>query len=179
MISGEGILIPKKGLHEISKFLGTSEKVQLGVQKNYFVIKGNNEIFYIRLLEGQFPKYKEIISRADGFAIKVEKDPFLNMLKRMSILCTDNYRAVMFKFCSGELVINATNPDIGESKEDMAIDYTGDTIEAAFNPKYFIEAINGIEDKQLIVDIISDERPCLINGAEEKAYLSAIMPMRV
>jgi DNA polymerase-3 subunit beta len=179
MPAGEGILIPKKGLHEISKFLGNSETVQLGIQNSYFVLQSSNEAFYIRLLEGQFPQYDEIVSRDDGFKMNVDKSSFLTMLKRMSILCTDNYRAVMFKFGNGELVINATNPDIGESTEDMPLDYSGTTIEAAFNPKFFIEALNGIDDEKLVVDIISADKPCLINGAEEKAYLSAIMPMRV
>lgn len=176
---GEGVLIPKKGLHEISKFLGTTDTANLAIQNSYFVVQSGNETFYVRLLEGQFPKYEEIISRTDGYHIELDKEPFLNMLKRMSILCTDNYRAVMFKFSEGELVINATNPDIGESKEDMTIAYSGDTIEAAFNPRFFIEALNAVDDKKLIVDIISDEKPCLISGVEEKCYLSAIMPMRV
>jgi DNA polymerase III subunit beta len=177
--SGDGVLIPKKGLHEISKFLGTGESVQLAIQNSYFVVQSNHETFYVRLLEGQFPKYEEIISRTDGYQIELDKEPFLNMLKRMSIMCTDNYRAVMFKFSADELIINATNPDIGESKEDMKIAYSGDTIEAAFNPRFFIEALNAVDDKKLIVDIVSDDKPCLINGAEEKSYLSAVMPMRV
>lgn len=177
--SGEGVLIPKKGLHEISKFLGAGEKIKLGIQKNYFVVQSPNESFFVRLLEGQFPQYDGIVSRTDGYAITVDKELFLKMLKRMSILCTDNYRAVMFKFTNGQLIINATNPDIGESKEDLPLEYNGETIESAFNPRYFIDAINGVDDKQLIVDIVSDDKPCLINGVEDKSYLSAIMPMRV
>jgi DNA polymerase III subunit beta len=177
--TGEGILLPKKGLNEISKFLGTDEKIEIGIQKNYFVIKTPREAFYIRLLEGHFPQYDGIISRTDGYAIIMDKELFLKMLKRMSILCNENYRAVMFKFDDGRLIINATNPDLGESKEDMHIDYSGETIESAFNPKYFIDAANGIDDKQMIVDIISDDKPCLISGVEDKSYLSAIMPMKV
>lgn len=175
----DGILIPKKGLHEISKFLGTEEQVQLGFHKSYFVIKNSREAFYVRLLEGHFPQYEEIITRSDGFGIKVDKASFLNMLKRMSILCNENYRAAMFKFGDGELIINATNPDIGDSKEDMPIDYSGNTIEAAFNPKYFIDAVNGVDDQELIIDIISEDKPCIVNGAEDQSYLTAIMPMRV
>jgi DNA polymerase-3 subunit beta len=177
--SGDGILIPKKGLQEINKFLGSSETVQLAIQNNYFVIRSNQESFYIRLLEGQFPKYDEIISRTDGYHITMEKAFFLNMLKRMSILCNENYRAAIFTFRNGELVINATNPDLGESTEDTSIDYAGSPIEAAFNPKFFIEAVNGIDEDRLIIDIISEDKPCLINGVEDKSYLSVIMPMRV
>ena len=131
------------------------------------------------MLEGQFPKYADIIFREDGNRIEVEKDLFLNMLKRMSILCNDSYRATMFTFDADELVINATNPDIGESKEDMTISFKGGKIEAAFNPKFFIDAVNCIEDKKIIINIISVDKPCLIEGSDDKSFLSAVMPMRV
>jgi DNA polymerase III subunit beta len=177
--AGEGVLVPKKGLHEISKFLDAGGKVQLAVHGSYFVVQNSFEKIYIRMLEGQFPKYADIIFREEGHLIEMEKDEFLNMLKRMSILCNDSYRAAMFCFDATELVINATNPDIGESKEDMAIEFKGGKIEAAFNPRFFIDALNCIDDQKIIVNIISVDKPCLIEGADDKSFLSAVMPMRV
>lgn len=174
-----GILIPKKGLHEASKFIGNSGNISIGIQGSYLIIKGHSETLAIRLLEGQFPEYKEVISVEKSCAIPMEKEPLMNMLKRMSILCTDNYRAAIFTFDRESLTINATNPDIGESKEDMAIDYQGEKLEVAFNPKFFIEALNCIDDEKILVHIMSEEKPCIIEGAEDKTYLNAIMPMRV
>jgi DNA polymerase-3 subunit beta len=177
--SGSGVLIPKKGLHEIVKFLPGAGNVQVGIQGNYFVVKSENETFYIRLLEGVFPKYEEIVTRSEGNIIQMDKELFLNMLKRMSILCNDSYRAALFRFEPGILTINETNPDLGESKEDTAIEFNDRIIEAAFNPKYFIDAINGIDDKKVSINILSEDKPCLIHGAEGKVFLSVIMPMRV
>lgn len=177
--SGESVLVPKKGLHEISKFLDSGGAVQVAVHGSYFIVQSSSEKLYIRMLEGQFPRYVDIIFREDGHRIELEKEPFLNMLKRMSILCNNNYRAALFTFDADELVINATNPDIGESKEDMAIEYKGGKIEAAFNPKFFIDALNCIEDEKLVINLVSDDKPCLVEGANDKSYLSAIMPMRV
>ncbi len=176
---GPGVLVPKKGLNEVSKFLPDSGTVQVGVHESYFVVASSRETIYIRMLEGQFPQYEDIIMREDGHQILVEKERFHHMVKRMSILCTDSYRAAMFTFDADELVIKATNPDIGESKEDMPITYKGGKIHAAFNPKYFIDTVNSIDDKEIIINIKSEEKPCLIEGKEDKSYLSAIMPMRV
>ena len=178
-LAGEGILIPKKGLHEVSKFLDSGDSVSIAVHGSYFILKSPMETFYIRLLEGKFPKYDEIVTRPDGNRIVIEKNLFLNMVKRMSILCTDSYRAAIFTFNKDELIIKATNPDIGESREDMPIDYSGDKFEAAFNPRFFIDAINGIDDEKLELNIINEEKPCLVDGVEDKSYVSAIMPMRV
>ena len=177
--AGDAVLIPKKGLHEISKFLDAGGTVQTGVQDSYFVVQSAAEKLYIRMLEGQFPQYEDIIFREEGHRIELEKDLFLNMLKRMSILCNDSYRAAVFTFDADQLMIHSTNPDIGESKEDMQINFKGGKFEAAFNPKFFIDALNCIEDKKLIINIISEDKPCLLEGTEDKSYLSAIMPMRV
>lgn len=174
-----GVLIPKKGLHESSKFLDSGGSVHIGLSGNYFIIKSPVETIHIRLLEGQFPKYEEIVFRTEGFPFTIQKDPLYDMLKRMSILCTDNYRAAIFRFDSGQLVINATNPDIGESKEDMAIDYSGEVVETAFNPKFFLDALNCVDDDKLVINMLSENKPCIIQGAEDKSYLGAIMPMRV
>ena len=179
LTAGDSVLIPKKGLHEISKFLDGGDTVQLALQGSYFVVQSSIEKIYIRLLEGQYPKYQDIIFREEGNQIQLEKDQFLNMLKRMSILCNDNYRAAMFTFDADQLMINATNPDIGDSKEDMNIAFKGGKIEAAFNPKFFIDAINCVDDKKIILNLISMEKPCLIEGVEDKSFLGAVMPMRV
>lgn len=177
--AGDSVLIPKKGLYEVSKFLGSTGTVQIGLQDSYFIVKSDRETLAIRLLQGQYPNYGEIVFRQDGYQIKIDKEEFHYMLKRMSILCTDSYRAAIFCFHDNLLSINATNPDIGESKEDMNIEYGGDKFEAAFNPRFFIEALNSIDDKSIVINIISNDKACLIEGFEEKAYLSAIMPMRV
>jgi DNA polymerase-3 subunit beta len=176
---GPGVLIPKKGLNEVSKFLPDIGTVNIGVHKSYFVVSSSRETTYIRLLEGQFPQYEDIIMREEGQKILVEKERFHHMVKRMSILCNDSYRAALFTFDADELIINATNPDIGESKEDMPISFKGRKIQAAFNPKFFIDTVSSIDDKEIIINIKNEERPCLIEGKEDKSYISAIMPMRV
>jgi DNA polymerase III subunit beta len=78
-----------------------------------------------------------------------------------------------------QLIINATNPDIGESKEDMAISYNGPKMEAGFNPRFFIEALNCVDDNKLIINILNEEKPCLLAGVADKSYIGVIMPMRV
>ncbi len=115
-----GLIIPKKGLHEVSKFLQSDGTVQIGFKANHFVVKKDSETIIIRLLEGEFPQYKEIITKSEGHSIIIDKERFTKMLKRMSILTSDNYKGAIFAFGENNLVITATNPDIGESKEEMA-----------------------------------------------------------
>jgi DNA polymerase-3 subunit beta len=176
---GEGIIIPKKGLIEVAKFLDSAGTAQVGYKDNHFIVKKDLETIIIRLLEGEFPEYKGIIEKGETYVIPMDRQLFLRMLKRMSILSSESYKGVIFNLSEGKLIISSTNPDIGESKEDMAIEYNGDPVEVAFNPKFFIETLNVIEDDKVEINILNEEKPCLIEGMNDKQYLSVIMPMRL
>jgi DNA polymerase-3 subunit beta len=174
-----GILIPKKGMNEVIKFLDASGTVQIGIKKNNFIIKKDHETIIIRLLEGDFPEYEDIIQRKNFHMIHMNRKPFLMMLKRMSILSSEDYKGVIFNFKKNDLVITTTNPDLGESKEDMAIDYQGDPVEVAFNPRYIIETLGVIHTENVVVNLLDNEKPFLIEGENDDTYLSVIMPMRI
>ncbi|MFZ1202441.1 MAG: DNA polymerase III subunit beta, partial [Desulfobacterales bacterium] len=92
---------------------------------------------------------------------------------------TEDYRSVIFNFKDDRLIITSTNPDIGESKEEMNITFNSEPIEAAFNPRYFIEALNVIEQDNVTLDIVNDQKPCILAGVDEHNFLTVIMPMRV
>jgi len=177
--SGTGVMIPKKGLVEVNKFLDAEGPVQVGFKDNNFIIKKNSETLIIRLLEGAFPAYDDIITISGGNDIFLDRKLFLMMLKRMSILSSEDYKGVIFNFSKDKLVINSTNPDIGESKEDMIIEYSGEPIIVMFNPRFFIDTLSVIDEDNVLINIVNEEKPCIIQGEKDKTYLSVIMPMRI
>ena len=175
----EGFLIPKKGMNEVNKFLEQEGAVQIGIKDNNFIIQKDHETIIIRLLEGDFPEYGDIILKGDTHNIPLDKHLFLMMLKRMSILSSEEYRSVVFNFVNDQLMITSTNPDIGESKETMTIAFKGEPIQVAFNPRYFIETLGVIEGTTVLLSIVSEEKPCLIQGQGDNTFLTVIMPMRI
>jgi DNA polymerase-3 subunit beta len=173
------VLIPKKGLSEVNKFLESEGTVRVGLKDNHFIVKKEAETVIIRLLEGEFPRYTDIIQKSEGHRILIDRQTFLMMLKRMSILSSEHYRSVIFHFSEGKLVVNSTNPDIGESKEEIPIDFSGAPIEVAFNPRFFIDAANAIDEDNVLVCIVDGEKPCFLEPENDKTYLNVIMPMRI
>ena len=131
------------------------------------------------MLEGEFPKYEDILTKGSDHIIKLDKINFGKMLKRMSILATDNYKGAVFSFKDNNLVVTATNPDYGESKEDTPIDFSGEPIEAAFNPKFFSDTLSVIDEENIILNIVDGSRPCIVEGDTDKTFISVIMPMRI
>ena len=111
--------------------------------------------------------------------IILNKQLFMMMLKRMSIFSTEDYKGVIFNLNDDKMIISSTNPELGESKEEMFITYADTPIEVAFNPRYFIESLSVIEEEQVLISIIDDKNPCLIEGETDKSYVCVIMPMRI
>jgi len=109
----------------------------------------------------------------------LDRQRFLMMLKRMSILSSENYKGVLFHLDPGLLTVSSANPDLGDSKEYMEIDYNGTAMEIAFNPRYFIEALQVMEDDHVLLRIINEERPCIVEAENDKLFLTVIMPMKI
>lgn len=176
---GKSVLIPKKGLSETVKFLESEESVQLGVQDNNFFIKKTKETMVLNLLEGSFPNFNAILNFNDGNALKLEKNAFKMLVKRMSILTSGDYKGVFFEFNKHNLTVTTANPDFGESREVMDIEYEKDPFKVAFNPQFFIDTLNFIESDYVLMNIKNEENPCLIKGENDDSFLSVIMPMKI
>ncbi len=174
-----GILVPKKGLSEVNKFLDDDGTVEIGLKDNHFIVRKDKETIIIRLLEGEFPKYGDIIKKLGGNVVTVDKALFQQVLERMSILGSENYKGVIFDFSTEKLVVSSTNPDIGESKEEVAVEYGGANYQIAFNPRFFIDVINVIDKDAITLNIIDEDKPCLIDAEDDHGYLCVIMPMRI
>lgn len=175
----DGVLIPKKGLMEVSKFLTEDGIVNIGVSNNNFILRKENESFFIRLLEGDFPNYEKAITKDSQYNMSLDKKTFLMTLKRMSILAVDKYPAVVFAFEKGNLNISSTSTELGDSKEDMPVEYDREPMKVTYNPRYMIDMLNVIEGDKVIINIRGEEYPCLIEEEEDKSYIGAIMAMQI
>lgn len=172
-------LVKKKGFNELSKILVDEDRVFLGKKENKLFVKNQQETVSIQLLNGLLPEYDAVLIKKEASQIILNNSLFLMMLKRMSIFSTDAYKGVFFNFNDNKLIIHSTSPEFGESKEEMFIEYTGKPIEVVYNPKYFIESLNAIEDEKIILSITDHESPCFIEGEKDDSFIYLIMPMRL
>ncbi len=179
LTAGESVIIPKKGLAEVNKFMETEGDVKVAIEGNHFIVKKENETILVNLLEGTFPDYSELLHQDTEFDIEFDRELLVMMLKRMSILTSEEYRGVVFHFENNELLMRTVNAALGESKESLQIDFDRTPLEVAFNPRYFIEAINFIESDKVLLNLRDDESPCFVRGTDGSSYLNVIMPMKI
>jgi DNA polymerase-3 subunit beta len=175
----KGVIVPRNGLVEMTKSLEEGEGIQIGIKDNNLVLKKRSEALIIRLIDGEFPDYKLVIPKANKYVMEINKEAFLKMLKRMSILSSSKYRSVRCEIRKDQLETITTNPEIGESREVMSVGYKGEDIDIAFNPRYVIDALNTMRSEKVRLSLNDGETPCIVEGDDDPGFLGVLMPMRI
>lgn len=176
----EPVIISKKSLSEVNKFLDSGDVVKVAVKGSDFIVKIEAETIIIKLMEGNFPAYRPIVEKSqDAIDVKLNRANFLNILKRLLILSSDSYRGALFEFNANVLTVKSNNPDIGESTESIEIEYAGEPLQVMFNPRFLIETINLIEADDVCMSLVNSEMPCLVRGVDDDKYVTVTMPMRI
>jgi len=174
------VIIPKKGLAELGKFIDSDvETIKVGVKDNHFVFHRANESVMIKLLEGDYPDYRLVINFEEMIPIEVDRAMFLTLMKRVSILTSEDYKSVIFNFTENSLTVTITNPEIGESKEQLMVGFPGEEIKSAFNPRYFMDALNLFEDEIVTLNIKDSKSPCIVKSMKNDNLICVIMAIHL
>jgi DNA polymerase-3 subunit beta len=176
----KGIIIPRKGIQEIRKVIeGAGPTVNLHMEGNHLLVKTANTFLSVRLIEGQFPDYKQVIPKNNTRAVELDRNSFFDSLSRVSLLANEKSRGVKLFLSSGKLEISSSNPDIGEATEVIETPYKGDPLEIGFNAKYLQDTLAVIKEPSVIFDLNDRMSPGLIRTPDSNQYLSVLMPMRL
>jgi DNA polymerase-3 subunit beta len=176
------VILPRKGLGELRRILGeqTDDKtVDLGFKDNHAVLRRGNTLLGMRLVDGQFPDYKQVIPKLADKIVRIARQDLVDGLKRVSVLAQDRMQPVKLALTKDQLVVSCTNPDAGEISDDVPVEYAGQPIEVAFNARYLIEALQSLDDKNVLLKLIDNLSPGLLVGVDEPRHLCVVMPMRL
>lgn len=176
-----GIIVPKKGFSELSKFIESkSDTIQVGIKNQHFIVQLDNESIMIKLLDGEYPAYKPVLDTSAIKPISINQATIYSLIKRVSILTSDTYKSVIMTFSENELVVSITNPEIGESMERLQIEYSGEKIKGAFNPKFFRDALSLFDKSSVLLFYIDNgESPCIIKNIADDQLVCVIMAMHI
>ncbi len=132
-------------------------------------------VMLARLIDGNFPKYTNIIPEDNPIKTEFSTNEFLKILEG-ALPLVGNSSGIKLTF-NGALVIQSQNPELGSYKWEMPCHVTGmesDEFAIGFNAQYLIDAVKSYDENGLaILEMLNQERPCLIN---KKAV---VMPMRI
>ena len=130
-----------------------------------------------KLIEGTFPNYRQVIPQSYIERIEVAREDILSAMRRVSVISADD-RSVPAKlsFKGSELTISMENPDVGESKETVAIKYAGRDLEFDFNPEYVMAPLRNVETDKIIIELATDRGPAIFKC--DVPFIYVLMPVR-
>jgi DNA polymerase-3 subunit beta len=184
----KGVILPKKGLQELRKLL--SEAVESGQEKtetkigfveNSVIVRRPGVILSMRLIEGLFPDYRQVIPKAGEKVLRLGRERLQETLRRISLLSTDKAHAVKLELAKGTLRVLSQNPDLGEAKEEVPVDYEGDALKIGFNARYVLDVLQVMKSKDVSFELADDLSPGVLRGLEEsdQGFTAVVMPMRI
>ncbi|NCC71163.1 DNA polymerase III subunit beta, partial [bacterium] len=174
-----GFILPRKGITELYKIIDSKNKtIKIGVNENLFNYVDENTTFVMRMIDGDFPDYKRVIPEKSDNCSIIEIKKLSDVLKRISILSNEKTKGVKIDILSNKLTVSSSNPDFGDAKEEMDIDYNGDHITIGFNAKYILDILNVLKQEKIKFYIKDNISPGMIVPMDNEDYLSVIMPMR-
>ncbi|MFH1874630.1 MAG: DNA polymerase III subunit beta [Pseudomonadota bacterium] len=176
----KGVIIPRKGVMEFRKIVEAAEgTIDIWFDNKHVILGCDNSTLVIRLLDGQFPPYKQVVPKQAKREVVMNRVEILQALRRVSVLSSDYSRGVRFIFSPKNLEVSSSNPDFGEAREDMTIEYKGEVFEIGFNAKYFMDVLNIIDDENAQFHMGDDTTPCVLKSNDDKGFTHIIMPMRL
>jgi DNA polymerase-3 subunit beta len=175
----KGIIVPRKGLYEIKK-IGIENEINIAVEKNKnFIVKIGNTSIQIRLLDYDFPDYKSVIPSETKINIKLKKDVLISAVKRAQSIYQEKISRVVFNIDKDIIVVESNEPDIGEVKEEIEIDYKDNPLKIGFNGKYLLECLNSMDGEFVTMGFNNEQSASTFYADDNKKHLNLIMPMRM
>lgn len=175
-----GCIIPRKGIQELRKAFGDSEDdAMICMKDRSLVVKTKTLLFIIRLIDGDFPDYTQVIPKGNERILVCPRDSLLGALRRISLISSEMTRGIKFTLKPKVLEVSSSNPELGEAKEEIVVTYESDEMKIGFNARYFLDVLSVINDEDVVIELADEMSPGIIKSPSDSGYLSVIMPMRL
>src|SRR5246500_1866582 len=170
------IIVPAKAVTEIQRLVREEGEVKLSIGQNQIAFELNRTLLVSKLIEGNYPNYRQVIPPEAKERITLERETFLTAVRRVSILASEKSNSVKMIFSKSNIDIVANTPEVGEAKESLPVMYKGREFSIAFNPEFLMAPLRNLSEDEIYLDLIDEMSPGVIKIAGP--FLYVLMPMR-
>lgn len=175
-----GTLLPRKGMTELRKLADKAEGTfDVSFAQNQALFALENQCFSMRLLEGSFPDYRQVIPSDPSRAAILPCRTLQEALRRVSILSAERSHNVRMTLGEGILGLSSSHSEFGSASEELEAEIEGEPLDVGFNARYFLDVLAVTDAEQVRIEFGDSLSPCLIRPAIDGEALFVIMPMRL
>ena len=176
--AGTATIVPSRSMQLIERTLpGGDEPVMLAPRENDLMVKHANGVFYTRLVEGRFPKWREVLPRrSDSIRIDLPVGPMFSALRQAAIVASEESRGIDFTFKDGSLVLSNSTAEVGQSRVELPVSYDREELTITLDHRYVADFLKVLQtDKSFTFDVENGEQAAYCETDDKYGYV--IMPL--
>jgi DNA polymerase-3 subunit beta len=172
-------IVPARTLMELSRIASgvPEDTITIVPTENQILFQVGGVFLISRLIDGQFPNYRQLIPETFDYEVAVDHDELLEAVRRVGLLAQKN-APLRLRFADNTLTVSAESQDVGKAHEAMPVQYGGDDLEIGFNPEFLEAGVAAVKEETVYLRFISPLRPGLLKGASDD-FLYLVMPIRL
>jgi DNA polymerase-3 subunit beta len=176
---GQQVIVPRKGVLELQRLLGTEGEVQITIGSNHIRAQIGDVRFTSKLIDGRFPEYGRVIPAAPPKAVVADRETLRAALQRTAILANEKYRGIRLALKKNSMTLQAHNPEQEEAEEQVEVAYKGDELEVGFNVGYLLDALSAVDGSEVEIGVTDGNSSCLVRAPGATSARYVVMPMRL
>jgi DNA polymerase-3 subunit beta len=171
-------IVPSHAMQLMERALSDGDaEIQVAARANDILIKSPRTTIYSRLVEGRFPKWREVFpERQESVQIEIAVGPFYSAIRQAAIVASDESRGIDFTFGEGSLVLAGSTAEVGQSRVELPIPYSGSAITVTMDHRFVADFLKVLDaEKPVTVDIQDSESAALFTTLDGYGYV--VMPL--
>ena len=178
LAADQKVLVPGRALTELQRLVGGGDDVTMRLGDRDATFEVGSTRLTTRLIEGEFPNYRQLIPASHPNTLTVEREPLMEAIRRVKILAKDA-TPVRLQMGGDTLRLTAITQDVGNASEELDAQYDGSELVVAFNPDYLAAGVEACSGDSVTLSTMDALKPAVVRGVGHEDYLYLLMPVRV
>lgn len=173
-------IIARKAIKELVSLLGDDDEPLKFLQHdNHMLFRKGDVALVVRLIEGAFPNYEQVIPKVHTKEVLIPSDAFLQAVRRVQVLADEKSHMIRFALDGTKVELVSEGGELGEAKDEIEVEYSGDELTIGLNSSYIIEVLGNIADDKVMMHLQDHLSPVVLLSPKDPGVLCIVMPMRL
>lgn len=184
-------IIHKKGVTEVKRLFDIEADVlEVGFAQGVILFRAGSTVspgglpsggttFSVRQIEDNYPDYSRVIPQSSPIKVVVPRERLARAIRKNAILTSNKTYIIKLELAPGRLAVTASNPDYGEGRDELDVDYKGDGMVVGFNYNYLLEVLGVVRGETVVFEMTDEFSPTVLTSPSEPGAVFVVMPMRV
>lgn len=172
----EDCIVPTKTLNEVARLAASAgSEIEMKIQEKQAMFRMDDMVVRSRLIEGQFPNYRQLTPKGERTTARVDRDELAAVVRR-ALIFGHNLRLGAY---SDHVVIHTETPEVGDSREEIPAEVEGEEMEIGFNGGYLLDGVTVVGSEKVEIKMDDPQKPALMKPYGEEKFVYIIMPVRL